>query len=318
LPGRFKAADPGDVIVAAIRAALGQREGVIARLARSSGLDKVSLGGLAFTLDKIGLARGVSLSTALSALSDDAGTMTVLIVDEAQHAITSDHGADALFALKAARDELNSSSHHGLRIVATGSNRDKLAMLRNSKDQAFFGAPLVNFPPLGPDYIDWFIAHLPFRQELDAAQVYQWFSEAAYRPEILGGAVDALVYDLEARPGQFAGRLHGLIQAQVRASNDDALRVVHSLTPLQSAVLRVLASAGDAYAPFEAQTMERYRATLAAIAPAAKVEPETNNVQQALVALQDKALVWKAARGVYALEDSFLADLMHQAGMLGA
>ncbi len=228
-----KAADPGDVIVAAIRAALGQREGVIARLARSSGLDKVSLGGLAFTLDKIGLARGVSLSTALSALSDDAGTMTVLIVDEAQHAITSDHGADALFALKAARDELNSSSHHGLRIVATGSNRDKLAMLRNSKDQAFFGAPLVNFPPLGPDYIDWFIAHLPFRQELDAAQVYQWFSEAAYRPEILGGAVDALVYDLEARPGQFAGRLHGLIQAQVRASNDEALRVVHSLTPLQ-------------------------------------------------------------------------------------
>jgi hypothetical protein len=68
-----KAADPGDMIVAAIRAALGQREGVIARLARSSGLDKVSLGGLAFTLDKIGLARGVSLSTALSALSDDAG-----------------------------------------------------------------------------------------------------------------------------------------------------------------------------------------------------------------------------------------------------
>ena len=34
--------------------------------------------------------------------------------------------------------------------------------------------------------------------------------------------------------------------------------------------------------------------------------------------LQDKALVWKAARGVYALEDSFLADLMQQAGMLSA
>ena len=63
----------------------------------------------------------------------------MLIVDEAQHAITSDAGADALFALKAARDELNSSAHHGLRVVATGSNRDKLAMLRNSKDQAFFG-----------------------------------------------------------------------------------------------------------------------------------------------------------------------------------
>lgn len=87
--------------------------------------------------------------------------MTVLIVDEAQHAITSELGANALFALKAARDELNSSAHHGLRIVATGSNRDKLAMLRNSKEQAFFGAPLVNFSPLGKDYIEWFVAHLP-------------------------------------------------------------------------------------------------------------------------------------------------------------
>ena len=311
-----RAADPGEVIIAAIRQVLSRREGVIARLARSSGLDKVSVGGLAFTLDKVGLARGISLSAAMSALSDDAQTMTVLIVDEAQHAITSEQGAHALFALKAARDELNSSAHHGLRVVATGSNRDKLAMLRNSKDQAFFGAPLINFPPLGPDYIDWFINHLPFVQELDAAQVYQWFAETAYRPEILGGAVDALLYDLEARPGQFATRLRQLIQTQVQASNDEALRVVHSLTPLQSAVLRVLASAGAAYAPFEAPTMARYRTTLTAIAPEATVEPETNNVQQALAALQDKALVWKAARGVYALEDSFLADLMRQAGML--
>jgi hypothetical protein len=311
-----KTADPGHVIVTAIREALSQREGVIARLARSSGLDKVSVGGLAFTLDKVGLAQGVSLSSALAALSDEAGTMTVLIIDEAQHAITSEQGTNALFALKAARDELNSSAHHGLRIVATGSNRDKLAMLRNSKDQAFFGAPLVNFPPLGKDYIEWFMGHLPFKQELDAGQVCQWFAEAAYRPEILGGAVDALLYDLDVRPGQFAERLHLLVQEQVRASNDEALRVVHSLTPLQSAVLRVLARAGSDYAPFEAQTMERYRSTLAASAPGAKVEPETNNVQQALAALQDKALVWKAARGVYALEDTFLAELMRQAGLL--
>jgi hypothetical protein len=218
--------------------------------------------------------------------------------------------------LKAARDELNSSAHHGLRIVATGSNRDKLAMLRNSKEQAFFGAPLVSFPPLGKDYIEWFVGHLPFRQELDVEQVYQWFVEAAYRPEILGGAVDALVYDLDARPGQFAGRLHRLVQEQVRASNEEALRVVHSLTPLQSAVLRVLAQAGPEYAPFEARTMERYRATLAAIAPRVQVEPETTNVQQALVALQEKALVWRAARGVYALEDTVLAELMRNAGML--
>jgi len=311
-------ADPGDVIISAVRSELAKREGVIARLAKSSGMDKVAVGGLNFSLDRVGLAKGISLSAALSALSDETGQIIALVIDEAQHAITSEAGADALFALKAARDELNSSRHHGLRIVATGSNRDKLAMLRGSKDQAFFGAPLVAFPPLGTDYIDWFISHLDFAQELDAGAVYEWFRQAAFRPEVLGAAVDALVYDLQAAPGQYAKRLEELVHAQIEASNNDALRVVHSLTPLQSAVLRVMASAGANYAPFEQSTMERYRAVLAATAPEYKVEPDPGNVQQVLNALQEKALVWRAARGVYALEDTFLAQLMDKAGLLQA
>ncbi len=309
-------ADPGEVIISAVRAELAKREGVIARLAKSSGMDKVGVGGLSFSLDRVGLAKGISLSAALSALSDETKQIIVLVIDEAQHAITSEVGADALFALKAARDELNSSHYHGLRIVATGSNRDKLAMLRGSKEQAFFGAPLVAFPPLGPDYIEWFVAHLDFAQELDAAAVYEWFRQAAFRPEVLGAAVDALVYDLQTEPGRYAKRLEELVREQIEASNNDALRVVRSLTPLQSAVLRVMASTGAGYAPFEQATMERYRAVLAATAPEYNVEPDPGNVQQVLNALQEKALVWRAARGVYALEDTFLAELMDKAGML--
>jgi hypothetical protein len=311
-------ADPGDVIISAVRTELAKREGVMARLAKSSAMDKVAVGGLSFSLDRVGLAKGISLSAALSALSDETQQIIALIIDEAQHAITSEAGADALFALKAARDELNSSRHHGLRIVATGSNRDKLAMLRSSKDQAFFGAPLVAFPPLGTSYIDWFIAHLDFAKELDAAAVYEWFRQAAFRPEVLGAAVDALVYDLQTEPGQYAKRLEELVHEQIEASNNDALRVVHSLTPLQSAVLRVMASAGANYAPFEQATMDRYRAVLAATAPDYKVEPDPGNVQQVLNALQEKTLVWRAARGVYALEDTFLAGLMDKAGLLQA
>lgn len=37
--------------------------------------------------------------------------MIVLIIDEAQHAITTEAGVATMFALKAARDELNSSRH---------------------------------------------------------------------------------------------------------------------------------------------------------------------------------------------------------------
>ena len=311
-----KAADPGVVIIGAIRGALAQREGVVARLARATGMEKVTVGGLGFNLDKVGMPDGASLSAALSALSDETQRLIVLIIDEAQHAITSEAGSNALFALKAARDELNSSAHHGLRIVATGSNRDKLAMLRASKDQAFFGAPLVAFPPLGKDYIAWFIARLDFKDELDVELVHDWFSKAAFRPEVLGAAVDALTYDLAVQRGGYAHQLQALVDEQIQASNAEALRVVHSLTPLQSAVLRVMAMTGIDYAPFEQDTMERYQAVLSKTAPDAKVEPDTANVQQALVALQDKSLVWRAARGVYALEDTFLAELMRKAGML--
>ena len=35
-----------------------------------------------------------------------------------------------------------------------------------------------------------------------------------------------------------------------------------------------------------------------------------SNVRQALIPLQEKSLVWRAARGVYALEDSSLAEIM--------
>ena len=311
-----KAADPGVVIIGAIRGALAQREGVVARLARATGMEEVTVGGLGFNLDKVGMPDGASLSAALSALSDETQRLIVLIIDEAQHAITSEAGSNALFALKAARDELNSSAHHGLRIVATGSNRDKLAMLRASKDQAFFGAPLVAFPPLGKDYIAWFIARLDFKDELDVELVHDWFSKAAFRPEVLGAAVDALTYDLAVQRGGYAHQLQALVDEQIQASNAEALRVVHSLTPLQSAVLRVMAMTGIDYAPFEQNTMERYQAVLSKTAPDAKVEPDTANVQQALIALQEKSLVWRAARGVYALEDTFLAGLMRNAGML--
>lgn len=311
-----KKADPGEIIIASVKAELSKREGVIKRLAKSSGMDKVSVGGMSFSLDRVGLAKGVSLSAALAALSDETKQLIVMVIDEAQHAITSTAGGDALFALKAARDELNSSRHHGLRIVATGSNRDKLAMLRNSKDQAFFGAPLVAFPELDKSYIEWFVAQLDFGKELDPTAVFEWFKQAAYRPEVLGAAVDALTFDVAIQPGQYAKRLEELVQKEIEASNTEALRVVHSLTPLQSAILRVMAATGINYAPFEQATMERYRAVLTATAPDAKIEPEAGNVQQALTALQEKTLAWKASRGVYALEDTFLAELMDKAGML--
>lgn len=302
--------DPGDAIVNAIRTELAKHDGVLKRLAKSTGLDKVSIAGTSFTLDKLGLAQGISLSAALSALSDDVQTPIVLVIDEAQHAITTDGGTNALFALKAARDELNSTRHKGLRVVATGSNQDKLAMLRNSKDQAFFGAPLVRFPSLGMEYVKWFCAHADLGAPIDPDVVFDLFSKASFRPEILGAAADTLRFAFGVEKKDIASRFYEEVLLEIDSTNKEAKRVIHSLTPLQSAVFQVLATAGPDYAPFEAKTMELYQSAMSSIAPKSDVVADLSNVQQALVALQEKGLVWKAARGVYALEDTSLGELL--------
>lgn len=309
--------DPGLVIVEAIREAVGRNDGFITRLAKASGIDKVAVGGLNLSLDKIGLGKDIDLTTALVALSDESQKLIVLMIDEAQHAITTEAGVAALFALKAARDELNSSRHHGLRIVCTGSNRDKLAMLRNSKDQAFFGASMVPFPTLDQNYIDWLCANIDLPSPLDPAEVFQLFKESGYRPELLGAAADAIRFDFFIDPENVRERFAELVRAQADELNANLKKVIHSLTPIQSAVIRVMGSMGDNFAPFEAPTMALYATAMKqAGIPESDIKVEVPGVQQALIALQEKNLVWKASRGVYAVDEHVIVDLLRADGLL--
>lgn len=311
-------ADPGDVIVSAIRTSLTASDGVLLRLAKSAGLGKVNLGNaMHFDLDRIGLGKDVSLTEALTALSDETKKMVVLIIDEAQHAITTDAGIAALFALKAARDELNSSQHHGLRVVCTGSNRDKLAMLRNSKDQAFYAAPMVNFPTLGREFIEWFCAKVDLPFGLDVDKVWPLFVDAGYRPELLGSAADTLRFDLSVDDANGADRFVEEVQRLAEEMNEVQRKVIHSLTPIQLAVLKVMAVMDKNYAPFEASTIDRYRLAMQLSGmPADDIKADVPNVQQALLALQEKKLVWRAARGVYAIEEHSVVDLLTADGLL--
>ena len=106
------------------------------------------------------------------------------------------------------------------------------------------------------------------------------------------------------------------VNQEIDAGNRETLRVVHSLTPLQSAVLRVVAARGADYAPFDAATINAYAKVLAVTDPGGDTRADVPNVQNALSMLQEKSLVWKASRGVYSLEESSLADLMGKEGML--
>ena len=118
-------------------------------MARKTGLEKVTVGGLQLNLDKVGMGGEDTLAKALTALSLETKKLIVMVVDEAQHAQTSEKGNAAMYALKAARDELNSSGNHGFRLIATGFNRDKLGILVQGKDQAFLNARMIELPHLG-------------------------------------------------------------------------------------------------------------------------------------------------------------------------
>jgi hypothetical protein len=311
-------ADPGTVIAAAIRAVLATSEGTLLRLFKGAGLSKLNVGGaLSFDLDRLGLGKEVSLTDALVALSDETKKMIVLIIDEAQHTITTEAGINTLFALKAARDELNSSRHFGLRILCTGSNQNKLAMLRNGKDQAFFGAPMVKFQMLGKDFVEWFCQKAGLAVELDPEKIWPLFVEAGFRPELLGAAADQIRFDFDADATTVFDRFSLEVRRLAEETNSVQRKVIHSLTPIQQAVFRVMAAAGQNFAPFETATLNKYRIAMQSTGLSAKeAKIDITSAQQALYALQEKKLVWKAARGVYDLEEQSLKDILLAEGLL--
>ncbi|MCA1773655.1 MAG: hypothetical protein LC677_14040 [Halomonas sp.] len=77
-----------------------------------------------------------TLTEALQALHDTTGRIIILFIDEAQLALTTAPGMNAMFALKAARDAISQEAvKPGLRLVFTSSRRDKLAQLMLGQDQ---------------------------------------------------------------------------------------------------------------------------------------------------------------------------------------
>lgn len=311
--------DPALVITQAIRAELAKHDGVLLRLARGAGLDKLAVGGLSFAIDQVGLGGEVTLADALAALSDETRRMIVLLVDEAQYAITTPKGVNALYALKGARDELNLGPHHGLRIVATGSHRDKLAMLVEWKDQAFFCAPMKEFPTLGPDYIDWLCARFPVSLGLEVDRVSDLFRRTGCRPEWMQAGLDLLGHRDDWEVGEAMAAFTSAVEARARARDRNLLLLVGILSPLQSAVLRVLAAQGVNFVPFWKRTMDTYRAVIEQDDGNEADEPiNLATVRRALEDLTEKGFLWRSAYGVYALEEFGIREALEDGGLLTA
>jgi hypothetical protein len=309
-----KEIDPAEHISGAIGRALLEFESSIKKAARKAGIEKISLlRTLSWDFTKPQLPAGTTLDRALEVLHEVSGKMIVLIIDEAQHALNSDSGLNAMFALKAARDNLNRGLRpDGARFVFTGSSRDKLSNLVLKSKQPFYGAHITNFPLLGSDFVrfvtDIWNQRLASTNQFKSEDLEHAFELVGRRPEML----NTLLTQVSVGMGE-ASNLGELLrtgalnhQAGVWSDYESAY---NDLSPLQQAVLEVMAEravVGEQFAPYAEKTFEDVNRKLE------KAQEEANAsktaVQKAIEVLREKELVWRANRGEYALEDGSMAE----------
>ena len=294
--------DPGGLIAEAIARALQPQLGLVARTARKAGLDKVKLGGLEVDTSRIGKVDGLTLTEALRLLHESAGQPVALIVDEAQHALTSEAGEAAMTALKSARDQLNRPGFVNLMLVMSGSDRDKLLRLVNTAGAPFYGSQVQRMPPLGQDFITYVSALIeaqrPQLQPVDQSLLQQAFETFGYRPQFFMAALGQVLSPLAALTGRFESALVEAARQQQVHDEAQMASDYQGLKPTEQVVLWRMLEQGPRYRPYDAEALRFYRGKTGHPVSVAQA-------QKALEALRQRtpALVWKSVRGEYALQD---------------
>src|SRR3569833_64097 len=312
-----KTRDPAELIAEAIRDALASHASRLARGLRAlTGIRKAGAKGelagfkgeFGFELETVGEPRGATLTKALEALHQRVARPIVLIIDEAQHALSTERGAETLFALKAARDALNLTARAPqLAIVATGSTRGKIADMVMRRSQAFYGASIETFPPLGEPFVQHLVSvmlsHRISRDQMPATRhLMQAFQILGTRPEDLRKAVhDALV-----RPEAELGDAIVAAALEQRAQTLEQLRKqLGVLSRLQLAILKRMVKLGDGAQPFSQDSVDYYRMETS------NPRVSAGSVQKALDDLIANGFVWRSSRGVYVLDDVTVAEFFY-------
>lgn len=189
---------PMGLMQEAVRAAAAELEqpasALLQKLRRvkgaSFGVGGISLG---IQLDGLGTPAGATLADVFVELVRKAQGDVVLVIDEVQQAMASQDGQDLLFALKAARDRVNTATDlpGRLLIVGTGSHKSLVTDMATRRSQAFAGAHTASFEPLGKDYVEWFLNRVGAAglavPPLQAA--FAGFRDMGSRPEELAKAI---------------------------------------------------------------------------------------------------------------------------------
>lgn len=303
--------DPGELIADAIGRALQPHLGLIAKTAKAAGLESVSIAGaLKIDTTKIGRIDGATLADALRALHEAAGKPVALIIDEAQHALTSDAGEAVMAALKSARDQLNAPGKVNLMLVMSGSDRDKLLRLVNSNSAPFYGSQIQRMPELGEDFIACVAGLIeqqrPSLKPVDQATLAAAFARFGQRPQFFLAALENALSPFAQIEGRFEQAIAAAADQRQRDDEAQMRSEYLGLNPLERAVLWRLLEQEQRFRPYDAETLAFYQQKTGGKVSAQQAQKALESLRQ-----HTPALVWKSARGEYAVDDAAMHRWYH-------
>ncbi len=299
-------ANPADIIAEAIKNKILELDSKFTKIARKIGLDKINvMGTFVLNFSSPGLPENITLTDALRILYEIADAPILLIIDEAQQALINEKAMSAMFAIKSARDQLNSqSAKTALMLAFTGSNRDKLAHLVLKKSHPFFGSDVTSFPLLNKNYTDafthWVNNNLAPDNQFSEESMYQAFKLVGHRPEILRQIAGKIALSGEA--SNFAELLKKDALTWQNRVWEEYENDFNTLSPLQKIILQVLIKKEQSWLPFSEESMQTYSQLTG------QEDISTATVQTAIQSLRERGLLWQSGRGTYALEDESFAE----------
>ncbi len=306
---------PAVLVLAAVRKTLTELQtpasSILQKLKRLGSADVGAFGfKFGFKLESVGTEGGPTLAQALTEVVDQAKTNVVLIVDEVQHAISSDDGNQMLLALKSARDAINprpGTPGHFI-FIGTGSHRALVNELTARRNQAFAGATSVPYPVLDEDYVAHLLnrlAHEGSASVPSLAVAIQAFRTLGNRPEEMLKALRQLNRHLP--PGGNPDEHLPVIAATLRSTAADIeLMKVEQLGGLATAIFERIASTdGDVRGVFSAEAAADYTTALGREVRVEEIQPVVN-------ALLAANLIMRRGHGMYGVTDPFVQEMWRE------
>jgi len=306
-------ANPARLIHAAVRDTLTELQTPHSRfLEKMAKLRSADIGAMGFKfgfkLDALGEAGGPTLAQAFQEVVDQAKSDLVLIVDEVQHAMTTDEGNQMLFALKAARDAINQrpgTPGHFI-FIGTGSHRAMVQELTTRRTQAFAGAVSVAFPVLKEDYVRYVLERMASEglKPLPSLEIAnQAFRTLGNRPEEFLRALRMQVSRSQGG-GEDPDIVLPIVASTMRAMAAEVeLTRVEEMGGLAKAIFeKIAATEGEAKGIFSAAAAAEYTK---AIGREVKVE----EIQPAANVLLAANLIVRQGHGIYNISDPFVQDI---------